>query len=413
MRDLEPFGARTAAPVTNLDIRDNLDSQHQYDQVDSEEEDDLTDYEGGSLIDCNMSAIRETIDRLNKISMPLASFGDSSKADHSAKVYQGPNVFPTKPSGLKKTPPSTDRTLIPPLLSFYVNIEVLDPDYQMQKPRHSPDEHDWLPPNKKDAYKTVGEGTFFKWIGGRVVPPGSMEYTKLSESSAAIVFTQHPSTANLLAVPFDARKESVNKYHGWQAIGFDHIQVGKTKNYFSSIAFCRSESRLCAPAPSHWIPELLDLFYNHAPIDRFQVGMIGDLPLLFALAAFSTPSTTPMGPILQRCLQPGDWQPHRNSVDIRHRRKSDTCLRLLLCFLTAPDVRFRGMVVTIYLDPENPAHGSKKALQTLQDGKYGAFFGTRQVPVAASPVAYPSGSKQWPAGKLPTSEDQWPRRRFP
>ena len=221
------------------------------------------------------------------------------------------------------------RSPIPPYLSFYVYIEPLDPDFREQPPRHAkPDENYWLPPNKQKAYKPVGGKTFFRWMGGKIVPSGNVEPTKLSEFKAATVFTQYGDTSNLLAVPFDARKQSVSKSnHVWRNISFNHKKVGQTNNYFSSISLCGSDARLCAPAPPHWIPELLDPVYNPPPNDRVHVGMIGNLSLLFAIAAFSAPRTQSLRDVLQGCLQPGIWQAHGRPIDSSHRRRFSRCSR--------------------------------------------------------------------------------------
>ena len=67
---------------------------------------------------------------------------------------------------------------------------------------------------------------------------------------------------------------------------------------------------LAAPIPRHWIPELLpdwyDCDFEHET--RAQAGLIGELPLLFALATFSTPPHSPE--VLLSSIQPGKWISH-------------------------------------------------------------------------------------------------------
>ena len=209
----------------------------------------------------------------------------------------------------------------------------------MQKIRHAePDERYWLPPNEKDAFNPIEGGTFFRWMGGRLAPTGQIDRTNLTEFDATTVFTQRPSTAHLLAVPFDARKKSVCKtIHGWQPISFDHIKISDIGDgrsyYFSSITKLGSEGHICAPGPSHWVPQLLDPQYdNSMPMNkRVHVGMIGDLPLLFAIAALSAPKTASLGAILQQCLQPGVWRPHGYPLTSAHRCKAQVfCPSLIL-----------------------------------------------------------------------------------
>ena len=158
-------------------------------------------------------------------------------------------------------------------------------------------------------------------MGGRVLPGGQIKIANLSEFGAATVFTQQTSTTHLLAVPFDARKKSAKNRGGWRPITFDHTRVGKSNNYFSSISTIGSEEKICAKGPPHWIPELLDPHYGGSDSGKIQLGMIGDLPLLFALAAFAAPRKASLFTVLQQCLQPGAWRPHGIPPESTHRCK--------------------------------------------------------------------------------------------
>ena len=112
--------------------------------------------------------------------------------------------------------------------------------------------------------------------------------------------------------------------------------------------------------------------------------MIGSLPLLFALAAISAPKTASLGAVLQQCLQPGNWKPHGFPPESSHRRKSNHsgCGKRL----TPSDTAERGLVVTVYLDPKNPEHGSKESLVRLQEGRFGPFFSAQRPAGGAAPT---------------------------
>lgn len=248
---------------------------------------------------------------------------------------------------------------IPENLSFYVRIEPLSPDYNGQPPRHS-EPGDWLPPNRLNGLR-AGQGrvSFLRWVGGTIttVPPNDQIRTTNLDGyvyHAATVFTQAPDTEHILAVPFNARTRSVHTFgRGWQAIRFNHNQAGNNDTYFSYISVRGAERAIAAPGSPRWMPELLppshDCDLRHAR--RGQAGLIGELPLLFALAAFSAP---PNLPFPSNSMRPGAWDPHGPPYG---------------------RIAERGMVVTIYIDPRNPHWSTPQLLDSLQNGDYGAFYG--------------------------------------
>jgi hypothetical protein len=79
------------------------------------------------------------------------------------------------------------------------------------------------------------------------------------------------------------------------------------------------EQRIAAPAPPHWENQLISPVSNykdHRVGDAqqkqqagLQAGLIGELPLLFALAAFSAPAEM-ITQVLTTCIQPGAWREH-------------------------------------------------------------------------------------------------------
>ena len=125
----------------------------------------------------------------------------------------------------------------------------------------------------------------------------------------ATVFTQKPDTPHLLAVPFDARTSSVQG-RGWQRLTFNHNQIGNSNHFYSYISDRGAKLKIAAPMAPTWGPELLDPWYaceaRHRT--RIQAGLIGELSLLFALAAFSAPPTSQE--FLLNSIAPGKWIPH-------------------------------------------------------------------------------------------------------
>ena len=214
--------------------------------------------------------------------------------------------------------PSVKSKTIPTPLSFYVRIEPLSPNYGSngQPKRHS-GAGDWLPPNRPNGL-TNGQGSLFlRWEDGRIstVPANDpIRGVDLDRYTyrASTIFTQYPDTPHLLAVPFDARTRNVSQYgRGWQHITFIHNRVGNSGNaYYSYISDQGAEQRIAAPALPQWIDQLLPSWYNCEPrhATRIQAGLIGELSLLFALAAFSAPPTSPG--VLLSSMQPVKWMHH-------------------------------------------------------------------------------------------------------
>lgn len=135
--------------------------------------------------------------------------------------------------------------------------------------------------------------------------------------SAATVFTQKPDTDHLLAVDFDAETRDVNDApQGWKVLTFDHIPNGPSYTY-SSLDLMGGEQHLAAPGSGQWLPQLVPAIYDYQEVDTDgrpdpsttrSAGLIGSLPLLLALAAFSAPSESLNTAFAS--VRPGMWQPH-------------------------------------------------------------------------------------------------------
>ena len=176
-----------------------------------------------------------------------------------------------------------------------------------------------MPPNRINGLtKGQGHTLLLRWADGRImeVPANDpLQGVDLHKHiyRAATIFTQQPDTPHLLAVPFDARIKSVQEYQrGWQHITFDHNRVENSDSsaYYSYVSDRGAEQRIAAPALLPWMDQLLSPWYDCVPrhASRTQAGLIGQLPLIFALAAFSAPPKSLR--VLLSSIQPGKWMHH-------------------------------------------------------------------------------------------------------
>ena len=160
-----------------------------------------------------------------------------------------------------------------------------------------------------------------RWEAGRVtIVPGNnpLQRTGLDGNvyQTATVFTQNPATPHLLVVPFDARTRNVQG-RGWQSITFNHNRIENSNRYYSYVSERGAEQRIAAPGSQRWMGQLLPAWYDcdaqHET--RTQEGLIGELSLLFALAAFSAPPAS-QG-LLRQFIAPGRWMSHNQNTGRR------------------------------------------------------------------------------------------------
>lgn len=197
-------------------------------------------------------------------------------------------------------------------LSFYVQIDILEPNYQAQPVRHGPHGY-WAPPNTRNGYNRK-KGPLFRWMAGEMTyvtfndpVAGSLHQTY----GAATVFTQNPDTPHLLAVPFDAQLTNANQNSGgWRPLVFHHVRRGNTQHTYSAVSTIGDSQHIAAPGPPRWMPQLLPMVYDYQTgSPRIQAGLIGSIPILIALAAFSAPPAALVA-VLTNCVRPGAWRPH-------------------------------------------------------------------------------------------------------
>ncbi|KAL8932240.1 MAG: hypothetical protein Q9211_006433, partial [Gyalolechia sp. 1 TL-2023] len=210
---------------------------------------------------------------------------------------------------------------IPSDLSCLVLYESLEPNYNKQAIRKGSGESGfWAPPNRKYAYhRNRVPAKLFRWRGGIATElpyrPSSLD--GVTRHSVATVFAQYPDTNHLLAVDFDAEeKDVVEDPGGWKVLSFRHQPQPGTGRIYSYVDVFGMEQQMAAPGSPHWMPQLIPSIYNYdsrqsTPRRPSTAGLIGHLPILFALPAFSAQADR-LAQVLTGHLRPNTWRPHQH-----------------------------------------------------------------------------------------------------
>lgn len=283
---------------------------------------------------------------------------DLNEADSKASRHTGGDTSSPKITQALREP-------IPPAIpvpspSFIVKIQEISPNYQFQ-PSRAPENPNgfFVPPDRKTAFYE-GDPTFFRWQRGRIstLPDASDHLTRYS---AATIFSQQEDTDHLLAVNINALLNDVASYPpGWRVLSFDYVSEQNSNSTYSSINVLGEERHLAAPGSPAWMGQLLPHVYNYQPTTpngrpipspTTSAGLTGSLPILIGLAAFSAPKKS-LTAVLSTSIMAGAWKRHNQPTG------------------RTPE---RGMVVTVYYDPNNP-HSTKDILDRLESGVFGPFY---------------------------------------
>ena len=199
-------------------------------------------------------------------------------------------------------------------LSFYVRIDRLEPDFQEQSALHGTNGF-WFPPTIRTGY-IKKSSTLFHWKSGNMthIETHDVSHHRLGQLySAATVFTQWPDTPHLLVVPFNAQIRHVCQYsRGWKPLTFRYVQIENTQHIYSALSANGDRQHIATLGSSHWMPQLLPKVYDdQSRSTKQQAGLIGNIPLLIALAAFSAP-TSFLSSVLTNCVRLGLWQQHQH-----------------------------------------------------------------------------------------------------
>ncbi|KAI9779683.1 MAG: hypothetical protein M1835_004635 [Candelina submexicana] len=243
-----------------------------------------------------------------------------------------------------------EQSSIPSGLSFVFRIDPLEPDFSVQVRLGYPRLGFWQPPTVSRAYtRTTGE--FYRWKDGRIAPATDINLTTpLYSFRTATVFSQETDTSHLLAVEYDATTEDVagNLKGEWQPLNFQQ------KRDYSYINCHGDMTLLPFPGSATWMPQLVPYCYNCRDTDRAAAGLVGKLPLLISLVAFScSPDPRYMDHVLKNHVLPREWRPHNYPSG------------------RVPD---RGMIVSTFYDPASEFYFTEQHLLSLEDGEYGPMF---------------------------------------
>lgn len=260
--------------------------------------------------------------------------------------------------------------ILPPRLTFIVKIQEIRPDYSVQPNRSTENKNGFfLPPDRRTAFYQ-GDATYFRWQHGRMSTlsdPNGWIFALLDESgpskySVATIFSQKHDTDHLLAVNFNASAKDVASYDpGWRVLRFDHVSQQSSSSTYSSINLSGEQKHLAASGSPTWMDQLLPRLYDYQhstpgggpiPSPTMSAGLIGSLPILIGLAAFSAPRES-LRTVLLGSIRTRAWRRH----DLPTGRTPE-----------------RGMVVTIYYDPMNHGSSTKDILDRLESGALGPFY---------------------------------------
>lgn len=168
-----------------------------------------------------------------------------------------------------------------------------------------------MPPTIRNAFK-FGDLYLFRWSSGRIcqIERGSPVGAHFD---SATVFTHHHYTGHLLAVELDAQETDVaSTDQGWRELSFHHEPEGSSGRTYSYVDVLGPEEKIAAPS-RHLMTQLLPSIYNCQQADPAvtNAGLIGSLPILLAMAAF-TAAPAQLATVFTQHVQPGVWQNHQH-----------------------------------------------------------------------------------------------------
>ena len=206
-------------------------------------------------------------------------------------------------------------------------MEPLDPNFNVQaggQPRNHNSQGLWDPPKIRTAYR-AHPGVLYRWSGGSVSAISAneqMQHQDLEVFGAATVFTHWPDSDHLLAVNFDARRRTVATNGGWRPLSFEHQGTGSPNRIRAFVNPYATKRQLPAPCPN-LVPDILPRGYGwqppanqngHSPTSTSPsafAGLVGKLPILIAIAAFSCPRAH-VPQVLTTSIRPHSWQQHHH-----------------------------------------------------------------------------------------------------
>lgn len=198
---------------------------------------------------------------------------------------------------------------IPKDLSFIFTVRNLRSNHAIQEAK--PDGGiDWMPPTKRNAFISE-QYCIFLWSGGEIHELKPASSLGAPFGSATVFTTRRLDSGHLLAVELDAHEKDVDSTdQGWRELTFHHEQVDSSGRTYSSVACLGSEEKIAAPSKylrKQLLPKMYDCQQADASVTN--AGLIGSLPILLAMAAF-TAAPSQLTTIFTQCVGPGIWRNH-------------------------------------------------------------------------------------------------------
>ena len=178
----------------------------------------------------------------------------------------------------------------------------------------------WFPPHKRHGIQDMGNPSYFRWTNGVVETMTWNEFRPLVHNRNPVdTATVFYSEDSFFAVNFDARRHHVREslLGDWKDIGFHYVRLttpAQPPRLYAQLDYAPAHTHLPAHGSSRWIPDLFPPTYHFQANDAFMpnasnAGLIGRLPLIFSLVAFSCASEH-VAHYTRHCVQRQRWAPH-------------------------------------------------------------------------------------------------------
>jgi hypothetical protein len=183
-----------------------------------------------------------------------------------------------------------------------------------------------LPPAGSESYSRT-PGRTFRYDGGHVTtvrlenelplwPTAKDPTTNPTHFGSATLFTQRPRGMHWLAINIDpCETHPIDNEVDFKPLMFNHRARPGTNSFYSYVSVAGDKCQLVAraqPNADHWISELFTAQYHWYGANG-QVphpesgGLIGDLPLVLGLAAFSA-QVEDVSRVLEKAIGPQTWR---------------------------------------------------------------------------------------------------------
>ena len=258
-------------------------------------------------------------------------------------------------------------------VSFIIRIEDLEAPFTIRGPQTGT--HDYWDPPKSSKELKVSNTRFYRWKDGRITKIASLadlykdNKQALRQHDIGSFFFQK-ETGHLLITNTHPAKFDESDDKKWSRLLFNHKRVTLLgRNYYTELDFAGSKEETAAPMSNHCVPQLVPSVYNtDSHPNRVNAGLIGKLPLLIAIAAFSVKKEF-LNNVLTTNIRPHKWISHSYESG-RSKFRSP-----LFDFLTdVSDEKYRGMVISICYDPSNSEGSTDESLTAVENGELGPFY---------------------------------------